>query len=164
MHVIIFIYRQLLFPVLIALILIGCSQADSPIYEQQTDKKFEETIHDVEFIIAEQNFRITNKLHIGDAIRERGAIDFPRNEVILFCNLTLAEEMLRLAPAYINYCPYKIAIAEVDGATVLSTWLLPEHTDNENLDAIAKNINKILRSMIEYAASEDPFLFEFNRE
>lgn len=158
------LYTRSLLILAIAILSVGCGQAETPFFERSTSKQFDDVIQDVEFIISEQNFRITNRLHIGKAIRERGATDFPRNEVILFCNLSMAEEMLRLAPQYINYCPYKIAIAEIDDSTTLSTWLMPQQTGDENLDAIAKNINKILRSMIEYGASDDPFILEFDSD
>lgn len=145
---------------LMLFLLSACDRQESALYEKQTNKQFEDVLQDIEFIITEKNFRITNRLHIGDAIQERGAEDFPRNEVILFCNLTLAEDMLLLEPRYINYCPYKISISEVDGKITLSTLLLPENTGNENLDVIAEKINKILLIMIEYGASEDPFIFD----
>jgi len=64
---------------------------------------------------------------------------------------------LKIEPQYINYCPYKIAVFVKNNEIVLSTHLLPESTDNVNLDNIAKKINIILRSMIEYVASNDPF-------
>lgn len=146
--------------ILMLLLLSACDRQESALYEKQTNKQFEDVLQDIEFIITEKNFRITNRLHIGDAIQERGAEDFPRNEVILFCNLTLAEDMLLLEPRYINYCPYKISISEVGGKITLSTLLLPENTGNENLDVIAEKINKILLIMIEYGASEDPFIFD----
>ena len=146
--------------ILMLFLLSACDRQESALYEKQTNKQFEDVLQDIEFIITEKNFRITNRLHIGDAIQERGAEDFPRNEVILFCNLTLAEDMLLLEPRYINYCPYKISISEVGGKITLSTLLLPENTGNENLDVIAEKINKILLIMIEYGASEDPFIFD----
>lgn len=146
--------------ILILFLLTACNSQATRLYEKQTTKQFEDVLQDVEFIITEKNFRITNRMHIGEAIQERGAENFPRNEVILFCNLTLAEDMLLLEPRYINYCPYKIAIAEINGQIILSTLLLPENTGSKNLDAIAEKINKILRIMIEYGASEDPFILE----
>ena len=119
-------------------------------------------MQDAEFAITENNFRITNRLHIGEAIQKRGNASFPKNEVIIFCNLTLAEEMLGIEPRYINYCPYKITIAEADNKVIIGTRLLPENTQNHKMDKMAKNINKTLRSMVEYAAVEDPFILENN--
>ncbi len=137
------------------------NESSNQIYEKTSKKTFVEVIQDSEFAITENNFRITNRLHIGDAIQKRGNIDFPQNEVLLFCNLTIAEEMLKIEPRYINYCPYKITATEkADGEILVGTRLLPVKTDNKKMDEIAKKINNILRSMVEYAASEDPFILE----
>ena len=138
----------------------SCSNETNQIYEKTTNKAFLDVIQDSEFAITENNFRITNRLHIGDAIQKRGNKNFPQNEVILFCNLTIAEEMLRIEPRYINYCPYKITVTEYKGNILVGTRLLPVDTDNTEMDNIAKNINKTLRLMVEYAASEDPFIIE----
>lgn len=140
--------------------LIACSNETSQIYEIKTDKTFLDVIQDSEFAITENNFRITNRLHIGSAIKERGNENFPQNEVILFCNLTLAEEMLRIDPHYINYCPYKITVSEYMGDILIGTRLLPVNTRNKEMDKIARNINQTLRLMVEYAASENPFILE----
>ena len=149
------------FTLLVLLIsLSSCSNEPSQIYEKTTNKAFLDVIQDSEFAITENNFRITNRLHIGDAIQKRGNKNFPQNEVILFCNLTIAEEMLQIEPRYINYCPYKITVTEYKGNILVGTRLLPVDTDNKEMDNIAKNINKTLRLMVEYAASEDPFIIE----
>ena len=138
----------------------SCSNETNQIYEKTTNKAFLDVIQDSEFAITENNFRITNRLHIGDAIQKRGNKNFPQNEVILFCNLTIAEEMLQIEPRYINYCPYKITVTEYKGNILVGTRLLPVDTDNIEMDNIAKNINKTLRLMVEYAASGDPFIIE----
>lgn len=146
--------------------LISCSDNENSIekteqiYEKRTQKPFQDVIQDSEFAITEQNFRITNRLHIGKAIKERGSTGFPQNEVILFCNLEIAKDMLKIEPRYINYCPYKLTISEFDGGITVGTRLLPSLTDNPEMDKISKYINTILISMVEYAASEDPFILE----
>ena len=154
------------YPLLFLLILItpACSDDTKQFYELTSTKPFTDVLQDAEFAITEQNFRITNRLHIGDAIQKRGNTQFPQNEVILFCNLTLAEEMLSIEPRYINYCPYKITIAESGKNIIVGTRLLPENTENRKMDKMAKNINKTLRSMVEYAAIEDPFILENNAD
>jgi uncharacterized protein (DUF302 family) len=142
------------------LFLFGCTTESDQLYERTTQKSLQDVLQDTEFAIAENNFRITNRLHIGKAIKERGNQAFPQNEIILFCNLTLAEEMLKIEPRYINYCPYKITITDSDGYITIGTRLLPSKTSNSKMDEVSKNINKILLSMVEYAASEDPFILE----
>jgi uncharacterized protein (DUF302 family) len=144
------------------MLLAACTNESNQIYEQNTKKVFADVIQDSEFVITENNFRITNRLHIGEAIQKRGNVDFPKNEVILFCNLTLGEEMLKIEPRYINYCPYKITVTEINGEIIIGTRLLPVKTGNQQMDKIAKKINKSLRSMVEYAASEDPFILDTN--
>lgn len=142
--------------------LVGCANETDQIYEKTTQKSFQDVLQDAEFAITENNFRITNRLHIGKAIKERGNSDFPQNEIILFCNLELAEEMLKIEPRYINYCPYKITVTESGGTVTIGTRLLPPITDNAEMDNISKYINTILNSMVEYAASEDPFILDDN--
>ncbi len=152
-----------IYPFLVILILLtACSKESNQIHERHTKKAFIDVIQDAEFSISENNFRITNRLHIGEAIQKRGNTAFPQNEVILFCNLTIAEEMLKIEPHYINYCPYKLTATELDGEILVGTRLLPEKTGDIQMDETAKNINKILRSMVEYTASEDPFILEQN--
>jgi len=140
--------------------LAACSTETNQIYEIKTKKSFLDVIQDSEFAITENNFRITNRLHIGSAIKKRGNENFPQNEVILFCNLTLAEEMLRIEPRYINYCPYKITVTEHAENILIGTRLLPINTRNKEMDKVAKSMNKTLRLMVEYAASDDPFILE----
>lgn len=142
--------------------LFGCVNEADQIYEKTTQKPLENVVQDAEFAITENNFRITNRLHIGSAIKKRGSTDFPQNEIILFCNLTIAEEMLKIEPRYINYCPYKVTITDSDGHITIGTRLLPLKTSNPKMDKVSININKILRSMVEYAASEDPFILDQN--
>lgn len=153
-----------LFPLItficISLLLLACTNESKQIYERKSNKTFADVILDGEFAITENNFRITNRLHIGKAIKERGNAGFPQNEVILFCNLELAEQMLEIEPHYINYCPYKITVSESDDKVSVATRLLPEATDNPKMDNISKDINTILISVVEYAASEDPFIME----
>ncbi len=142
--------------------LFGCTNETDQLYEKTTQKPFADVVQDAEFAISENNFRITNRLHIGSAIKKRGNTDFPQNEIILFCNLTIAEKMLKIEPRYINYCPYKVTITDSDKHITIGTRLLPLKTSNPKMDKVSKNLNKILRSMVEYAASEDPFILEQN--
>ncbi len=144
----------------ILLFIYGCTTGSDDIYQKTTTKSFQDVVEDTDFVITEHNFRITNRLHIGSAIQERGHQNFPQNEIFLFCNLSLAEAMLTLEPRYINYCPYKITITDSGGFITVGTRLIPEKTDNSKIDKIAKNINKILRTMVEYAASDDLFILE----
>ncbi len=123
-----------------------------------SDKPIIEVIEDAEFAITEYNFRIINRLQIGQAIKERGNLDFPQTEIILFCNLTLAEQMLQIAPNYISYCPYSVSIMAADKQTIISARLLPTDAKQDKLNQLAKKINKMLSSIVEYAAAQEPFI------
>lgn len=46
------------------------------------------------------------------------------------------------------------------GDILIGTRLLPVNTSNKEMDKIARNINQTLRLMVEYAASENPFILE----
>ena len=148
--------------IVIFMFLSACSNESNQIHEKESDKSFADIIQDAEFIITENNFRIMNRLHIGDAIQKRGSNDFPNNEVILFCNLTIAEEMLKIEPRYINYCPYKITVTEFNNKHLVGTHLLPLTNRNGEMNEFAKKINQTLRSMVEYSASNDAFILDEN--
>ena len=120
-------------------------------------------------IDTENNFRIVNRINIGEAIQERKGVIFPRNEVILFCNLTTAEEMLKLEPDFISFCPYKITISERLGRSdleekiMISTRLLPTDTESTDINNLSVNMNEILRKIVEYAVLEDPFVINLDK-
>jgi uncharacterized protein (DUF302 family) len=122
------------------------------IYERTTQKPLVQVVEDAEFAIVERNFRITGKLHIGKGIRERDGDDFPDHEVILFCNLGYAREMLQLDPGYINFCPGRIAIRADAAGVVVSAPLLPENTGNTRLGTLVTKLNTLIREIVDYAA------------
>jgi len=142
------------------MLLTSCSYKPPEVIEQHSNKSFDEVRQDAEFIITENNFRITGNLKIGDAIKKRGNQRFPLYEVILFCNLTYAEAMLSLDAGFIYYCPYKLSISETDDGVVVGTTLLPEHSGSYKIRKIAIKINDILRKIVKYAAEDDPFLMD----
>ena len=104
-----------------------------------------------------------NRLNIGESIQERKEKKFPKNEIILFCNLSLAEEMLIPEPDYINFCPYKITINQQNNETFIATRLMPINTGSTKLNNFALKMNNILVKMVEYAASEDPFILDLDK-
>ena len=138
------------------------------IYKRFSEKNYADTKQDLEFAITESNFRIINRINIGNAIQERKNKVFPKNEVILFCNLSIAEEMLALEPDFINFCPYKITISEIlatsesDKKVMIGTNLLPIITKSPDINKFSASINESLRKMIEYAISDDPFLINLD--
>ena len=138
------------------------------IYKRFSEKDYIDTKEDIEFAITESNFRIINRINIGDAIQERKDKIFPKNEVILFCNLSIAEEMLALEPDFINFCPYKITISEITETlgsgkiVMIGTHLLPTKTKSPDINKFSVNINETLKKMIDYAISDDPFLINLD--
>lgn len=117
------------------------------------EKSFIDAAEDAAFAISERNFRITNTLRIGNAIRERGNITFPENDVILFCNIQYAESMLELEPDYINYCPGQITVREISAnEVIISAPLVPLHPDNQQLNVLVNEVNQLISESVEFAA------------
>lgn len=140
------------------------SQINDLFYSRNTAKTFDDALLDLEFAIAEENFRIIENLKIGKAIQERGNEAFPRNEVVVFCNLRHAEKLLVIYPEFITYCPFKATVREHDGEVIVATMLLPEQDNNKAYQLLAENINDILRDIVNYAAEDDPFVLEGDYE
>jgi uncharacterized protein (DUF302 family) len=143
---------------LITVTLVSCSNESSIFFEYESEKPLKEVLEDAEFAITEENFRITGNLHIGKGIQERENADFPQYEMILFCNLSYAQEMLTIDPSYVNYCPHRISIREHKQKIIIGTILLPEKTANRKMNNFAVKLNSLLRDIVKYAAEEDPFL------
>jgi uncharacterized protein (DUF302 family) len=154
-----FIFRPVALTFILSL-LTSCSYRPPELIEQKSNKSFEEVRQDAEFVITENNFRITGNLKIGDAIKQRGNKKFPLYEVILFCNLSYAEAILSLDAGFIYYCPYKLSISETDDGVVIGTTLLPENSGSYKMRKISVTINDILRKIVKFAAEDDPFLMD----
>ena len=142
-----------------------CEPVQAPvtlqIYERTTQKTVTEVVEDVEFAISERNFRVTSQLHVGRGIRERDRIDFPDYEVILFCNLGLARQMLELNPAFINYCPGRVTVRRGGDKTYIAVTLLPEPAGQDAaLATLVRDTNTQLRAMVDFGtenwAKRDP--------
>ena len=123
-------------------------------YEKTTLKALVEVMDDAVFAITERNMRVTGELHIGKAIRERGNKDFPDYEVIQFCNLSYAKEMLEMKPDYINYCPLKLTFRDIGEKILIAAPLLPESTENRKMDKLAVRINILIREIVDFAAED----------
>jgi len=123
-----------------------------PYYQVETLKPYDEVLAEVEAAIAEHNFRITGHSRVGKVIRERGASDFPEYDTIQFCNLTLAKKILEISPHAIAYMPCNIVIYQYSGKTIIRTHLLPEDTDNLDLNRFAREMNPQLQQIVDFAA------------
>jgi uncharacterized protein (DUF302 family) len=120
-----------------------------------TDKPFADVIQELEFAITERNFRITGRNTIGKGLRDRGYTDFPEVEVIHFCSLETAREVLLLDPGYVALMPCRVTVHVVDQKTVVSLILLPERHRNPKVVAFAKRMNNSLREILAFVLEGD---------
>jgi uncharacterized protein (DUF302 family) len=109
-----------------------------------------EVMEDLEFIISDHNFRLTEQNRIGEAIARRDKREFPRANVVHFCNLQYAKKLLEIDPQYILHMPCRIAVREHSHRVVIEAWLLPRN--DSRVEKIAGEINAILKAMVKYAA------------
>lgn len=120
-----------------------------------TDKPFADVVDELEFAISERNLRITGANEVGSALRERGYQDFPDMQVIHFCSLEYAREVLEIDPDYIAMMPCRITVHVRDGRTVITLILLPEDHPDARVNAFAARINELLREIAAFALEED---------
>ncbi len=125
-----------------------------PYYQVETTKPYDEVLAELEVAIAEHNFRITGHSRVGKVIRDRGAKDFPEYDTVQFCNLTLAKTVLEITPHAIGYMPCNVVTYQFEGKTIIKTHLLPENTDNSELNQFATQMNPQLRQIVDFAAQE----------
>ncbi len=134
------------------LLLTGCVNnhaTDSRIYEKVSEYSFEDTLMNLDIAIAEHNYRIIHRSNIGQAIRDRGDIDFPLSTITSFCNISYAKEMMLINPDLINEMPCNIAVREQDQRVLVSSQLMNENTGAVEQQAFAKKINTNLINIIE---------------
>lgn len=141
---------------LIIFVLSGCAsrtRAETEhFYEVSTTiKPYADVLAELELAITEHNFRITGHNHIGSVIRDRDQIDFPDYDTLQFCNLTYARRMLEISPAAVAYMPCNVAVRSEGGRVIVTTHLLPTDTPNEKLNAFFKEMNGILRKIVDFA-------------
>ena len=114
----------------------------------ETQKSFEDVIFELDFAITERNYRITGRNTIGKGLRDRGYTDFPDVEVIHFCNLEYAREVLALDPGFVAQMPCRITIHQAEQNTVISLILLPEDHPNAQVNEFSRRMNGILRDIV----------------
>ena len=115
-----------------------------------TSKSFADVIQELDFAITEHNYRITGRNTIGKALRERGYEGFPDVEVILFCSVEQAREVLLLDPGYVALMPCKATVHEENGQTVISMNLLPEVHPDPRVVAFAQRVNGVMREILSF--------------
>lgn len=155
------LYQIALAGVLIAyfVLLGGCSaerpSSDNLVVTAVTTKTFDDVIFELEFAITERNFRITGRNTIGKGLRERGYENFPDVEVIHFCNLEYAHEVLVIDPGYVAQMPCRITVHTTADGTVISLILLPDNHADKRVNDFARRMNAILREIVDFVLEED---------
>ena len=144
---------------LCALMLGSCADkgnsAQNLIVREITSKSFDDVIFELDFAITERNFRITGRNTIGKGLRDRGYEDFPDVEVIHFCNLEYAHEVLAIDPGYVAQMPCRITIHTASQGTVINLILLPENHADERVNDFARRMNVILREIIDFVLERE---------
>ncbi len=115
------------------------------------DKPFDDVVFELEFAITERNFRITGRNTIGEGLRRRGYTDFPDVEVIHFCSLEIAREVLLIDPGFVAQMPCRVTVHVADGLTVISLITLPTDHADARVNAFARRMNATLRDIVRYA-------------
>lgn len=145
------------------LVLAGASAASGPEFEPvhgavlrgSTSKAFADVVQELDFAITERNFRITGRNTIGKGLRERGYSDFPDVEVIHFCSLEYAREVLLLDPGYVAMMPCRVTVHRAAERTVVSMILLPEEHPDPRVVAFATRMNGLLREILAFVLETD---------
>lgn len=121
----------------------------------ETSKSFDDVVLELDFAISERNFRITGRNTIGKGLRERGYEDFPDVEVIHFCNLEYAREVLLLDPDFVAQMPCRLTVHRSGDRTVVHVILLPEDHRDPRVNAFAHRINGQLREILAFVLEKD---------
>lgn len=116
----------------------------------ETTESFDDIILELDYAITERNFRITGRNTIGKGLRERGYTDFPDVEVIHFCNLEYAREVLLIDPGFVAQMPCRLTVHRQGEKTVVSVILLPEDHPDPRVNAFAHRINGLLREILAF--------------
>ncbi len=127
------------------------SATTNPVERFATNKPFEDVIFELNFAITERNFRITGRNTIGEGLRDRGYDDFPNVEVIHFCNLELAREVLLIDLGFVAQMPCRITVHEQQQQTIISLILLPTTHPDERVNAFARRMNTTLKEIVDFA-------------
>lgn len=134
----------------LTLSLMGCKTDDqSRLYQHYSSYSFEDTLINLDIAIAEHNYRIIHRSHIGKAVRDRGEPDYPLSTITSFCNITYAKEMMEINSDLINDMPCNVAVRESDNRVIVSTKLMDENTGLAGQNQFAQKINNNLKSIIE---------------
>lgn len=123
-------------------------------YRAETRKPFDEVVDELKRAISEHNFRLAAHNRIGAAIRERNGGDFPEYDTLQFCNLSFAEELLRLDPEGVRHMPCTITVHSRDGKVIVYARQLPSSPNDTRLRNFAAQMNGHLRAIVDEGAGK----------
>lgn len=148
---------RIVLPIL-ALLLSACTtgmEEDASYYSRETARKtYQDVMAELEVAITERNFRITGHNKIGSVIRERDGDAFPDYDTFQFCNLTEARIMLEMAPETVAWMPCNIALRQEGSRVIVTTHLLPTHSQDPRLRQFATSMNEKLKDIVDFAVEE----------
>ncbi len=122
-----------------------------PYYQAETQKPYDDVLAELEIAISEHNFRITGHSRVGKVIRDRGTKIFPNYDTLQFCNLSHAKTLLELSPESIRHMPCNVIVYEYQGKIRVRTHLMPTNSDNTELNNFAKQMNRKLKDIVDFA-------------
>ncbi|MGB0867265.1 MAG: DUF302 domain-containing protein [Granulosicoccaceae bacterium] len=113
-------------------------------------KPVEDVIADVEFAVAQYNYRLTSRNNVGYAIAERQPEAEQRvARIFHFCNIQIAERLLAAGEEYLLHMPCRLVVWQ-DGTSVwVASRLLPT-TGAAERDLI-NQINTMMRAIADFA-------------
>jgi uncharacterized protein (DUF302 family) len=149
--------------VAIAIIVLGLLSCTTPppfihspeILRVTTEKTFADVVEELEFAITEHNFRITGRNRIGQGIRKRGHPEFPDIEIIHFCSLEYAREVLAIDPGFVVNMPCRVAVHQQGKQVVVSIMLLPENHADPSVNDFARRMNRLVHEIVDFAVAAD---------
>ncbi len=151
--------KKIIISLLLCLLVFACTEKKtepSPLIERfKTEKTFSNVIQELDFAITEKNFRITGRNTVGKGLRERGFENYPEIEVIHFCSLDIAREVLDIDPGFIAQMPCRVTIHEQDNAVIISLILLPTNHKDPRVNEFSRKMNKTLREIVDYVLEEN---------
>jgi uncharacterized protein (DUF302 family) len=120
-------------------------------YVVDTRKPYQDVVDDLEYAISERNFRITGRNTIGAGIRARGHARFPLMEIIHFCSLEYAREILEIDPDFLSLMPCRIAVRQAGSMTRVTAVLLPTGQKDARARQFVSRLNREIREIVDSA-------------
>lgn len=115
-----------------------------------TDKPVEDVIADVEFSIAEFNYRLTSRNNVGYAIADRDPSANKRvARIFHFCNIQIAEQLLAAGDEYLLHMPCRLVVWQAQEVVWVAARLLPSSGRADQ--ALVLKINNMMRAIADFS-------------